>query len=255
MTEQDIQGLIGDVKRGRVSRRAFVQTLVALGLTGPMAAQMLAASGVAHAQSKGPAFSPTKRGGGGPLKVLWWQAPTLLNPHFATGTKDNDAPRIFYEPLAAYDPDGNVIPVLAERAPTVDNGDLAKDGMSVTWRLKKGVQWHDGKPFTADDVVFTWEYASDPATAAVSIGSYRELARVEKVDTHTAKVVFRKPTPFWYDAVCGNRGQILPKHLFDAYRGAKSREAPNNLKPVGTGPFRFLDFKPGDTVRGEVNTA
>ena len=255
MTEQDIQGLIADVEGGRVSRRAFVQTLVALGLTAPMAGQMLASSGVAHAQSKGPAFTPTRRGGGGPLKVLWWQAPTLLNPHFATGTKDNDASRIFYEPLAAYDPDGNVVPMLAERAPTVDNGDLAKDGMSVTWRLKKGVQWHDGKPFTADDVVFTWEYASDPATAAVSIGSYRELARVEKIDTHTAKVVFRKPTPFWYDAFCGNRGQILPKHLFDAYRGAKSREAPNNLKPVGTGPFRFLDFKPGDTVRGEVNTA
>ena len=253
MNEHDIRQLIGDVKSGRLSRRAFVQTMVTLGLTAPMAAQMLASAGVAQAQSKGPAFTPSKRGGGGPLKVLWWQAPTLLNPHFATGTKDQDGARIFYEPLAAFDPDGNVIPVLAERTPTIDNGDLAKDGLSVTWRLKKNVQWHDGKPFTADDVVFNWEYAADPATAAVTIGSYRDLSRVEKVDSHTVKVVFKKPTPFWYDAFCGNRGQMIPKHLFEAYKGAKSREAPANIKPVGTGPFRFVDFKPGDTVRGEIN--
>jgi peptide/nickel transport system substrate-binding protein len=253
MNEHDIRQLIGDVKSGWLSRRAFVQAMVTLGLTAPMAAQMLASAGVAQAQAKGPAFTPTKRGGGGPLKVLWWQAPTLLNPHFAGGTKDQDGSRIFYEPLAGFDPEGNVIPVLAERTPSLANGDLAKDGMSVTWRLKKNVQWHDGKPFTADDVVFNWEYAADPATAAITIGSYRDLARVEKIDSHTVKVVFKKPTPFWYDAFCGNRGQLIPKHLFEAYKGAKSREAPTNLKPVGTGPYRFVDFKPGDTVRGEIN--
>jgi len=59
--------------------------------------------------------------------------------------------------------------------------------------------------------------------------------------------------PFWAEAFCGPRGMIIPKHLFDAYRGAKSREAPTNLKPVGTGPYRFVDFKPGDTVRAELN--
>src|SRR6185503_21169449 len=143
MDERQIRELMADVKTGRLSRRRFVQTMVGLGLTAPLAAQMLTAAGVA-AQPKATTFTPTKRGGGGPLKVLWWQAPTLLNPHFATGTKDQDACRIFYEPLAAFDPDGNVVPVLAERVPTIDNGDLAKDGLSVTWRLKKGVAWHDG---------------------------------------------------------------------------------------------------------------
>jgi len=67
------------------------------------------------------------------------------------------------------------------------------------------------------------------------------------------KLVFNKPQPFWADAFCGTRGQIIPKHHFDAYRGAKSREAPANLKPVGTGAFRFVDFKPGDVVRAEIN--
>ena len=122
----------------------------------------------------------------------------------------------------------------------------------MTWKLKPNVQWHDGKPFTADDVVFNWEYAADPATAAVTIGSYKDM-NVEKVDTLTVRVEFAKPTPFWADPFVGARGMIIPKHLFEAYKGAKSREAPANLKPVGTGPYRFVDFTPGDLVRGELN--
>ena len=220
-----------------------------------MAAQMLAASGIAQAQPKVPGFVPTRRGGGGQLRVLWWQAPTLLNPHFATGTKDQDASRVFYEPLAGYDPDGNIVPALAAEVPSMDNGGLAKDGTWVIWKLKRGVQWHDGKPFTADDVVFNWEYVADAATAAVTSGSYREIARIDKLDTHTVKLVFTKPQPFWADAFCGPRGMLIPKHLFEPYRGAKSREAPGNLKPVGTGAYRFVDFKPGDVVRGEANPA
>ena len=251
MDEQGLRELIAEVKAGRLSRRRFVQMMVGLGLTAPMAAQMLASAGVAHADSK-LTYKPTKRGGGGALRVLWWQGPTLLNPHFAVGTKDQDGSRIFYEPLASWDPDGNLMPVLAAEIPTVQNGGVAKDGRSVTWRLKKGVAWHDGKPFTADDCVFTAEFAADPATASVSIGTYKEL-KVEKVDSHTVKVTFAKPTPFWQDAFCGVRGMIIPKHLFESFKGAKSREAPTNLKPVGTGPYKFVDFKPGDIVRGELN--
>jgi peptide/nickel transport system substrate-binding protein len=247
-----IRELIRDVKSGCLSRRRFVQTMVGLGLTAPMAAQLLTVSGVA-AQPKGAAFTPTRRGGGGHLKTLWWQAPTLLNPHFANGTKDQDASRIFYEPLAGFDPDGNLTPILAAEVPSVAGGTLAKDLTSVTWRLKKNVTWHDGKPFTADDVVFTYEFVADPATAAVTIGAYREVKSLEKVDSHTVKILFNKPQPFWSDAFCGNRGMILPKHQFDAFRGAKSREAPANLKPVGTGPFKCVDFKPGDIVKGEIN--
>jgi peptide/nickel transport system substrate-binding protein len=253
MDEHALRALIADVKTGRLSRRAFVRTMIGLGLTAPLAAQMLAAAGVAQAQPKAPGFTPTRRGGGGLLKTLWWQAPTLLNPHFANGTKDQDASRIFYEPLAGFDPDGNVIPILAAETPTVQNGGLARDLTSVTWRLKKGVTWHDGKPLTADDVLFTYEFVADPATAAVSSGSYREISKVEKVDAHTVKLTFNKPQPFWADAFCGNRGMIIPKHVFDPFKGAKSREAPANLKPVGTGAYRIVDFKPGDIVRGEAN--
>jgi peptide/nickel transport system substrate-binding protein len=251
MDERELRTMIDEVKSGRLSRRHFVQTMIGMGLTAPLAAQMLTSAGVAQAQSK-LAYKPTKRGGGGALKVLWWQGATLLNPHFATGTKDQDGSRIFYEPLASWDPDGNLAPILAAEVPTLQNGGLAKDGKSVTWKLKKGVTWHDGKPFTADDCVFTWEYCADPATASVSIATYKDI-KVEKVDSHTIKVNFPKPVPFWADAFVGVRGMIIPKHLFAAFKGDKSREAPTNLKPIGTGPYRFVDFKPGDIVRGELN--
>jgi peptide/nickel transport system substrate-binding protein len=252
MDDRELRSLIDDVKAGRLSRRRFVQTMVGLGLTAPFAGQMLASAGVVHAQAKA-TFSPTRRGGGGALKVLWWQAPTLLNPHFAVGTKDQDGSRVFYEPLAAFDPDGNLIPVLAAEVPSLQNGGVAKDGKSVTWRLKKDVAWHDGKPFTADDVVFNWEYASDPATAATTIGTFKDIDRIDKLDSHTVKIVFKRPMPFWADPFCGTRGQIIPKHLFEAFKGDKSREAPTNLKPVGTGPYKFTDFKPGDLVRADIN--
>ena len=251
MNERELRSLIGKVKAGKMSRRGFVQRMMAVGIAAPFATQLLVHSGVAMAQAKD-TYKPTKRGGGGPLKVLWWQGPTLLNPHFAVGTKDQDGSRLFYEPLAAWDNDGNLQPKLAAVIPTKENGGIAADGKSVTWKLKQGVTWHDGKPFTADDAVFNWEYAKDPATASVTIGSYQDVM-VEKIDQYTIVVKFKKATPFWADAYVGTRGMLIPKHLFADFIGAKSRDAPTNLKPVGTGPYMFKDFKPGDLVTGVIN--
>jgi peptide/nickel transport system substrate-binding protein len=251
MKERELRDLIADVKTGRLSRRAFVQRMIAVGLTAPMAGMMLSQSGVAMAQTAIP-YKPTKAGGGGALKLLYWQAVTLLNPHFAVGTKDQEGSRIFYEPLAGWDGDGNLVPVLAAEIPSKENDGLTEDGLSVVWKLKKGVKWHDGAPFTADDVVFTWEYARNPETAAVTIASYKDV-KVEKIDDFTVRVTFAKPTPFWADAFVSANGMIIPKHLFADYTGATSRDAPTNLKPVGTGAFLFVDFKPGDTVLAKLN--
>jgi peptide/nickel transport system substrate-binding protein len=250
MNEEALRELIAAVKIGRVSRRSVTRRLVGLGLTAPFANQLLAHAGLA--QSPTPVeYKPTRAGGGGALRTLFWQAPTLLNPHFAVGAKDAEGAGIFYEPLAVWDPDGNLVPVLAAEIPDIENGGVAADGMSVTWKLKTGVQWHDGQPFTADDVVFNWEYASDPATAATTIASYQDV-EVEKLDSFTVRIRFKKPTPFWAGRA---NGLIIPKHLFEPYKGANSREAPANLKPVGTGPYRFVDFEPGDLVKGERNPA
>jgi peptide/nickel transport system substrate-binding protein len=251
MQETELRQLIEDVREGALPRRGFIQHMVGLGLTAPMASMLLMHAGVAQAQTA-PVYKPTKRGGGGPLKTLWWQGPTLLNPHFATGTKDQEGCRVFYEPLGGWDAEGNLIPVLAAEVPSRENGGLAADGRSVVWKLKKGVTWHDGTPFTADDVIFTHQYVLDPGTAAVTMGPYKDT-KVEKIDSHTLRLLFSKPTPYWAQTFTGNTGMIIPKHLFQAYVGAKSREAPTNLKPVGTGPYKFVDFKPGDMVRGEIN--
>lgn len=251
MDERKLSSLIEDVKDGAISRRSFIRRLAAVGITAPIASQILAWNDVAMAQAS-LQYKPTKAGGGGPLKILLWQAPTLLNPHFASGTKDQIAGRIFFEPLAGWDKDGNLTPQLAAEVPTRANGGLSEDGKVVTWKLKQGVKWHDGKPFTADDVVFTWEYAADPATAAYTTGSYTNI-KVEKVDDHTVKVIFKEATPFWADPFVGVVGQIIPKHHFGEYKGAKSREAPANLKPVGTGPYKFAEFKPGDILTGTRN--
>jgi len=219
-----------------------------LGVSAPMAGLVLLEAGVARAAAP---YAPTQAGGGGLLKMLIWQGPTLLNPHFANGTKDTEASRIFYEPLARFDPEGNLVPVLAAELPSRDNGGVAADGKSVLWKLKPGVLWHDGKPFTADDVVFTMRYCADPSTASVSIGAVQGL-KAERVDALTVRIVFDRPTPFWPGSY--STLQLIPKHLFEDFTGAKSREAPANLKPVGTGPYTFTDFKPGDLVRGERNT-
>jgi peptide/nickel transport system substrate-binding protein len=253
MDEQRLRSLIDDVHRGRLTRRRFVQTLAALGVTAPMAAQMLAAAGVATAQPRDPGFVPTRRGGGGDLRILMWDAPTLLSPHFGRGLRDFTASRIFYEPLAAPTADGTYLPVLAEEIPTVKNGGIARDGQSVTWKLKRNVVWHDGMPFTADDVIFNWELATDPTTSASSRGPYEDVARIDRLDSHTVKVVFRKPQPFW--AVVFTGDGLVPRHVFEAVKGASARESVGMIKPVGTGPYKLVEFRPGDMIRAEINSA
>ena len=253
MNESEIRGLIDQVRDNGISRKQFIRHMIGAGLTVPMAAQMLLTSGLAQAQTASN-YKPTKRGGGGPLKVLWWQGATLLQPHFASGTKDQEGSRIFYEPLGAWDADGNLVPILAAEVPSLANGGVSRDGKSITWKLKRNVQWHDGKPFTADDVVFTAAYAADPATSAYTSGSYKDV-KVTKVDSHTVKVEYQKPSPFWADPFVSAAGMIIPKHIFESFKGATSRDAPANLKPVGTGPYKFVDFKPGDMLRGAINTS
>ena len=253
LEEHELPAWVRRVASGEASRRDFIRTMLGLGLSGPLIAEVLATSASAAAQGTRvaqPTFIPTRRGGGGKLRLLYWQAPTVLNAHFSRSPSDWDASRVVCESLISTDPERNFIPMLAEEVPTFENGGRARDGTWVIWRLKQGVLWHDGKPFTADDVVFTWEYAADPATAATSSGLYENILRIEKLDDHAVKVVFKDPSPVWFYS---GRTQILPKHLFAEYKGQNSRNAPYNLKPVGTGPYKIVDFKPGDVALYEIN--
>lgn len=262
----------------RVSRRQLLVTGTKLGLSTSALGLLLAACGttdttpttapaqptattqavvsqpVTSVSTAPPSSKPTgQRGGGGELKLLWWQAPTILNPHQASGTKDYDASRIVYEPLATFDAEEQLIPVLAAEIPSLANGAVAADGKSVTWKLKTGVTWSDGTPFGADDVVFTFDYVNDQETAAVTTGIFANVERVEKVDDHTVTIRFKDVTPGWYTVFTATNGCILPQHYFKDGKGTAAKNFTGNLKPLGTGPFVVTDFSPGDVVRYALN--
>ena len=208
---------------------------------------------VPSASAAGSAKASTSRGQGGDLKILYWQPPTILNQHQATGTKDADAARLVLEPLASYGTDGKpLLNGLAAEIPTVENGGVAKDFTSVTWKLKQGVKWSDGTPFTADDVVFTFQYTKDSATADTTAGDVDGVKSVTAKDPSTIVVTYDAPNANYYQWGAGCCF-ILQKAQFGAFIGAKAKDAPGNLKPIGTGPYMVKDFKPGDTVLYEMN--
>ncbi len=187
------------------------------------------------------------------LRLLYWQAPTILNPHFSSGFKDSEASRITLEPLASFDADGNLVLFLAAEEPTRENGGVAADGTSVTWKLKPGLTWSDGTPFTAADVAFTYEFIVNPEVATVNAGSYELVESVEALDDTTVQINFKEPNPAWYLVFTGTEGMVLPQHIFKDYNGANGREAPGNTLPVGTGPYRVVSFTPGDVIVYEAN--
>ena len=189
----------------------------------------------------------------GTLKLLYWQAPTILNPHLSTGFKDAEAARITLEPLASFNNEGELIPFLAAEIPTIENGGVAEDGKFVTWKLKQDVTWSDGEPFTAEDVVFTYNFISNPQVGAISAGTYEVVSSVEAIDDYTVKVNFKEVNPAWSLVFVGAEGMILPQHIYESYNGENAREAPANLKPIGTGAYQVVDFRPGDTIIYEPN--
>ena len=203
----------------------------------------------------GATSTPGKGRGVAPLlRILYWQAPVILNPHYSQGNKDSAASSLVLEPLIDVDLAGNIIPVLAAEAPSIENGGVAADGLSVTYKLKKGVVWSDGTPFTADDVRFTWQFTSDQSATTTTYATYQVIADVQVVDPLTVKVVFKNPTPGWYNPFStGYGGQILPMHIMKDFMGAKGRDAAFNLKPIGTGPYVVREFRPGDVITYDLN--
>jgi len=194
------------------------------------------------------------RGAGGDLRILYWQAPSTLNPHLATGPKDSDAARLVLEPLASLGKDGQAIANgLAAEIPTVANGGIAKDFMSVTWKLRHGVKWSDGTPFSADDVAFTHQYQCDPLTGASTFDRCDGVQSVVAQDANTAVVTYRSPHPFVFQWGVGPQGAILQKDQYKGCVGAKAASCEADRKPIGTGPYKIRDFKGSDVVTYDMN--
>ncbi|MDW7981295.1 MAG: peptide ABC transporter substrate-binding protein [Thermomicrobium sp.] len=276
---EELKRLEAAARSGALNRRDVLKRAAALGLSAPVVAGLLAACAreqatptpAPAAQTPAPttppaaasptpaaAASPTpapaaQRGQGGLVKLLWWQAPTILNPHFAQGTKDFDASRIVLEPLADVNDAGELVPILAAEIPSVENGGVSRDGQSVTWKLKQGVKWSDGTPFTSKDVKFTYEFVIDEKAATTTVGNYQVIESVDTPDDYTVVIRFKNPNPAWMNVFVGPYGMILPEHVLRDYKGEKARNAPFNLNPIGTGPFKVKEFRPGDVVVYEMN--
>ena len=182
------------------------------------------------------------------LQLLYGRSVTTLNPHLANGYQDFEAARIVYEPLASYNKSGQLVLFLAGEIPTLENGGLAEDGTEVTWKLKENVTWSDGEPFTADDVVFTFEFISNPEVAAATAQFYENVETVEALDDYTVRVTFKEPTPAWSVPFIGQTGGILPRHIFEEFNNIDARDAVANLQPIGTGPYVAMGFEPGNVV-------
>jgi len=141
LDEDILRTWVRRVAAGQASRRGFMRAMLGLGLSGPLIAEMLAGYTPARAQSSSavpPSFTPTRRGGGGKLRLLYWQPPTILNAHFAVSAKDVAASRVVAEPLSSIAADGTFIPILAAEIPSFENGGRSPDGMWTIWRLKSG---------------------------------------------------------------------------------------------------------------------
>src|SRR5262245_24753316 len=262
-----------DLKAGRMSRREFMEKAAALGVGLPVTMFVLqsldmkgasAAPGANGAGYRGArqaaATRPTAgtesqtRGAGGELKLLQWQAVTHLSPHTGNGTKDFLGASLIIEPLMSYMPDATVIATLVEEVPSVENGGLSEDLSTVTYKILKDVKWSDGEPFTAKDVVFTWQWIMNPDNASVSIESYRPIKSAEAVDDYTLKLTFNKPTLAWYVPFTGTfGGSVYPGHLWN-FDPAKSDVIDTfRQNPTGTGPYVVESFKENDQVIYKIN--
>ncbi len=188
------------------------------------------------------------------LTLHYWQAPSVPNPYLSGGNKDTDAGAVTLEPLAKFDPDGNIVPALAAEVPTVENGGVSSDLRSITWKLKEGLLWSDGTEFTAEDVVFTWRYCVDEATGCTNESSFDGVTSVEALDGLTVKISFEAATPYPYSAFVGSATPIINSLQFSECIGAAASTCfDQNYAPLGTGPYRITNFQPNDRIAYERN--
>ncbi len=224
---------------------------VATGTTAAPASTTAASTGGTGANLRGEPVA--KRGGGGTLHLLFWQAPTILSVHVSSGTKDSAATSVVEEPLATISAAASLpdIPILAKEIPTAANGGIAADGKSVTWKLKDGVKWSDGTPFTSADVKATWQYIMKPETGATTTSNYSNIVDIETPDATTAKITFKNATPLWYFPFVGQNGPVLQKAQIDKCTDPKNCDL---IKaPIGTGAFKVKSFVSGDNVQYIIN--
>ncbi|WP_420567004.1 peptide ABC transporter substrate-binding protein [Thalassovita sp.] len=207
---------------------------------------------VGLAASTQPTFA--QRGSDGHVNIIYWQAPSILNPYLSAGTKDVESSSLVIEPLGRFDQNGALVPYLAAEIPTVENGGVAADLTSITWRLKDGLKWSDGSPVTSADVKFTAEYCMHPEGGCAQLARFEGVKNVETIDDLTVKVNFAEPKPNPYLPFMGGQSPIIQKAQFENCMGAKAPECTDqNFGPIGTGPFVVDEFRTNDVISMSAN--
>jgi peptide/nickel transport system substrate-binding protein len=196
----------------------------------------------------------TTRGQGGTVNILYWQAASIVNAYLSGGTKDIHASSVVTEPLARYDETAQLVPWLATEIPTLANGGISEDLMSITWNLKPGILWSDGTPFTSADVVFTGDYCLNPDMGCNAASNFADVESIEALDDLTVRVNFSIPKPFPYGPFVGATSPIIQMAQFEDCTGAAAQECTEeNFGPVGTGPYVVSEFRANDVVVYTVN--
>ncbi|HTJ25309.1 MAG TPA: peptide ABC transporter substrate-binding protein [Candidatus Limnocylindria bacterium] len=190
----------------------------------------------------------------GTLRIATSLTTNTLNPILSTQQVEAIAERFVMDPLIATDPEGHDVPVLAAQVPTLENGGISRDGLTITYRLRHGVKWQDGAPFTSADVAFSYRAIMNTATNVATRHGYDEIARVETPDPYTA--VFRLKRPFapavhTFFAHSDAPYLILPAHLLAKYPDLN--RVPFNEHPIGTGPFKIVRWVRGDRIEYVAN--
>ena len=190
----------------------------------------------------------------GVLRMAARQDPDNLNPLLGTQTVDNDLSMFWAGYLFNYSDANAFVPELATRVPTLANGDIARDGRTITYHLRRGVTWQDGAPFSADDVIYTWQQMMNPRNAVASRLGYDDVARIDRLDAYTIAVHLKHSfAPFvaTFFTLANHPDCILPKHLLARY--SDINRVPYNELPIGTGPFRIVKYERGSTIEFVAN--
>ena len=176
-----------------------------------------------------------------------YQEPELLNPFIATQTAAAETYQFAVEGLLGVNPDGDRFPVLAQEVPSIENGLVSEDGLTVTYNLKEGVVWSDGEPFSCDDVLFTYETVTNPDSGAVSTTGYDQIESVTCDGDLTVVVQYAE----FYAPYLSLFGAIMPRHATGEAADMVNWEY--NRMPIGTGPFVITGWDSGDQIRLEAN--
>ena len=195
-----------------------------------------------------------ERGSDGNVSIIYWQAPSILNPFLSGGTKDVESASMVIEPLARFNEKGQLVPWLVNEVPTTDNGGVSADLTSITWKITPGLKWSDGSDFTSADVKFTYEYCTHPEGGCAQVTKFEGVESVETPDPLTVVVTFGGPTPNPYGPFVGGESPILQAAQFANCLGANAPTCTDaNFGPIGTGPFVVDEFKPNDVITMSAN--